>query len=114
MNAYTETGLYTRFISLSFPAYVSLSHTHTQTITTFPSANCCDRVFAESRPTGRAGPPCGIRPPLPIKEKKYGTRIFKHVGDSYYFGIYSVYDVYILHRLMGGGRGGKFVKKKKV
>lgn len=87
-NAYTETGLssfYTLSFSLTLFQYFSLLHTHTNTI--FPSANCCERDFAESRPNGRAGPPCGIRPPLPIKKKKYGTRIFKHVGDSYYFDV---------------------------
>jgi len=97
--------LYSLILSHPLSVFLSITHTHTNTI--FPSANCCDRDFAESRPNGRAGPPCGIRPPLPIKEKN----MEQEYSNMWVTHIISVHKVYIrgIHfsilQRWGGGEG---------
>lgn len=59
--SYTETGLYTRFISLSLFLYVSLSHTHTRAHVhtqslLFPQPTVVTAILPSHAQTGAQGP----------------------------------------------------------
>lgn len=90
MYIYTHKN-WSLFIFFSYLCFsLSLAHAHTHTHTIFPSANCWDRVFVESRPNGRTtGPRAVFAAATTDKGKIWYTniRIRVYAGDSYYFAI---------------------------